>query len=232
MKITKRQLKKLIIESVISSPVEFDVVHEGMFAGGRKERFYVIVSYSPQMELANLGLGSVDIPGEENVIFYASTATAGGAEEGEFLPVGGMNHGGRTSNWSGIVDDWIIKMRGRKSVDPGTIAASIKSQLETMYPVSLINQKVERMIQSEYDDQGKKPGDKFYYPHISMGEGQYNMNQMMIQHHKFKALRSDIEDMFPPYYHGDIVITDADEAIEAFNMLHGRMNKNLEAHTE
>ena len=56
MKITRRQLRKLIIESVSSNDVEFEIVHEGLFTGGTFERYYVIVTYSPQMIAVNLGV--------------------------------------------------------------------------------------------------------------------------------------------------------------------------------
>ena len=56
MKMTRQQLRKLIIESMSSNNVDFDIVHEGVIAGGTFYRYYVIVTYSPRMITANLGV--------------------------------------------------------------------------------------------------------------------------------------------------------------------------------
>jgi hypothetical protein len=232
VKLTRRQLRKLITESALFNNVDFDIVHEGLFTGGTFERYYVIVTYSPQMIAANLGL-SGDFPGEESIIFYSSTGTAGGSESGEFLPVGGMNQGLRSDYWSDIDNDrWVIKMRGRKSVDPGTIAASIKSQLERMYSKSKVDARIEELVAKDYaiTKPDRPPGHKFYSPNIS-NVGQYNANQMSYQHH-YRSLRSDLEQMYPPSYHGDLVITSPQGFLDSYNALSKRMTDAVEHFSE
>ena len=66
MKMTRQQLRKLIIESMSSNNVDFDIVHEGVIAGGTFYRYYVIVTYSPRMITANLGVTG-NFPAEESI---------------------------------------------------------------------------------------------------------------------------------------------------------------------
>ena len=236
MKISRQQLRKLIIESMSSNNVDFDIVHEGLIAGGTFYRYYVIVTYSPQMITANLGVTG-NFPAEESVIFYSSTGTAGGSESGEFLPVGGMNQGLRSSYWSSelnpdIDDNWIIKMRGRKSVDPGTIAASIKSQLERMYPKSKVDTRIKELVAKDYaiTRPDRPPGHKLYMPNI-VNIGQYNANEMAHQH-SHRALRSQLEQMYPPDYHGDLVITTPQAFLDSYGRLHDKMTSAVERYGE
>ena len=224
MKISRKKLRRLILES-IDKKIDFKILHEGLFTGGSQERFYVIVEYYPKDILIDrLGIGAESAPEIERTIFYASTGTGGGANAGSFLPSAGMNIGLVASDWAppeqDYTEQWIIKMRGRKQVDPGTIAASIKKQLEMMYPVSKVQSKVKNLTAKNYQLlSGRKPGDKNYRPTIRYSN-RYNMNEMMYQN-KFKALRGVLEEHYPPYYWGDVNIS----SFESFNKSISELNQ-------
>lgn len=223
MKISRKKLRRLILES-IDKKIDFKILHEGLFTGGSQERFYVIVEYYPKDILIDrLGIGAESAPEIERTIFYASTGTGGGANAGSFLPSAGMNIGLVASDWvdpKDFTDRWIIKMRGRKQVDPNTIAASIKTQLESMYPINKIQSKIKNLVAKDYELlSGRKPGDKNYRPTIRK-INRYNMNEMMYQN-KFKALRGVLEEHYPPYYWGDVNIS----SFESFNKSISELNQ-------
>ena len=224
MKIPRKKLRRLILES-IDKKIDFKILHEGLFTGGSQARFYVIVEYYPRdIIIDQLGIGAESAPEIERTIFYASTGTGGGANAGSFLPSAGMNIGLVSSDWATdtekFTDRWIIKIRGRKQVDPGTIASSIKEQLEIMYPISKIQSKIKNLIAKDYELlSGRNPGDRNYRPTIRK-TNRYNMKEMMYQN-KFKSLRGVLEEHYPPYYWGDVNIS----SFETFNKSISNLNQ-------
>ena len=94
----------------------------------------------------------------------------------------------------------------------------------------IINEKRKSLQEEEYriSHPGKipgapGPGGRPYEAYIK-NVNAYNTRQTMYQN-KFKALRSQLDEMYPPYYWGDVNISNIDEFVKSVDILVKRFNR-------